>query len=706
MIEELSKIRALRSTDFQRQDPLDSPKVTNPYVRLSKGPMREYEPESDRDALRQLGIDPPNRPLRGPHGENHRQQCETINDQILETIASQQPLAVERQKLNLMLQSGVAQPQERHKRQKYVCAQLRRKKIQLSNLWDEYEAVLERRTGQHFLDVQQDRSAKQIQDLFSLPRLEVEMQLAQWRSTRTDLLKERHTLHSYLCGISQTANKEPMELADVPLRQSLLAKRAGIDRQTDDLKHRIEEGDRILEGKRHHDGPCNNLENLVLGVPLNFTLGDPTRVLPQTRIRTSLQSTTTTTEGSYHLCHPCTAADLPSAPSSIGGTSFPSAPVSSSDNTEATQKFQAQLKNAQLPTIFNHWDGKNLLLAPTWAKTKHSAATLAIHNIFHTQTDELLTIHKPFYRTTPINGVNSHGMFEISTINPMEDYEVEIKRVSIAETSDDRATQHQTRQKIDFPVDMFSDFVYLLHQLEEHAFPPASADCNRTFSVLWKTDLKKYRPNSYAKLDYTMELQMVVLPGTTGTERMVRFTQFMNGKHTIVQFPWVHLNRIFKLFALTEASIKQANYAVNEKHRRSKAEDSRPRQGRPQPFKPNGHTGRNFVQNQPINRSGFHNSGRPSNRRSPDRKVQRSPDRRQRTPDRTRDRTPERRQRTPERLRRPTPPAINYQMSSHHTTRQQPARGSATATAAPRSNGAANYDHVYHSSSVVPWKAQ
>jgi hypothetical protein len=186
--------------------------------------MREYEPESERDALRQLGIKPPNRPLQGPHGENHRQQCETINNQILETIATQQPLAAERQKLNLMLQSGVAQPQERHKRYKFVSAQLRRKKTQLVDLWEEYEAVLERRTGQHFLDVQQDRSAKQVQDLFSLSRIEVEMQLVQWRSTRTDLLKERHTLHSYLSGISQTANKEPMELADVPLRQSLLAK--------------------------------------------------------------------------------------------------------------------------------------------------------------------------------------------------------------------------------------------------------------------------------------------------------------------------------------------------------------------------------------------------------------------------------------------------------------------------------------------------
>ncbi len=90
---------------------------------------------------------------------------------------------------------------------------------------------------------------------------------------------------------------------------------------------------------------------------------------------------------------------------------------------------------------------------------------------------------------------------------------------------------------------------------------------------------------------------------------MVRFTQFMNGKHTIVQFPWVHPNRIFKLFAQTEASIKQANYAVNEKRRRSKTEDNRPRQGHPQPFTANGHTGRNFVQNKPINRSGFHNTG-------------------------------------------------------------------------------------------------
>jgi hypothetical protein len=296
------------------------------------------------------------------------------------------------------------------------------------------------------------------------------------------------------------------------------------------------------------------------------------------------------------MCQPCPQADTSSTPSSIGGTSLPTAPPSTSDNSEATQKYQAQLKNAQLPTKFNHWDGKNLLLAPTWAKTMHSAATLAINNVFHTQTDELLTILLPFYRITPVSGVNSQGMFEISTINPMEDYEVEIKRVTIAENSDDRATQQQTRQKIDFPVAMFSDFIYLLHQLEEHAFPPATADCTRTFSVSWKTDLKMYKPNSYAKLYYTLELQMVVLPGTTGTERMVRFTQFMNGKHTIVQFPWVHLNRIFKLFAQTNASIKQANYAMNENRRKSKQENNRSRQGRPQPFMADGHTGRNSAQ--------------------------------------------------------------------------------------------------------------
>jgi hypothetical protein len=134
--------------------------------------------------------------------------------------------------------------------------------------------------------------------------------------------------------------------------------------------------------------------------------------------------------------------------------------------------------------------------------------------------------------------------------------------------------------------------------------------------------LKKYKPNSYAKLDYTLELQMVVLPGTTGTERMVRFTQFMNGKHTIVQFPWVHLNRIFKLFAHTEASIKQANYAVNKNRRKSKQEEHRPRQGRPQPFTANGHTGRNSAQTKTAHRPGFHNTGRPSNKRSPDWKLQ------------------------------------------------------------------------------------
>jgi hypothetical protein len=81
--------------------------------------------------------------------------------------------------------------------------------------------------------------------------------------------------------------------------------------------------------------------------------------------------------------------------------------TSRSDSHSWLNEFQAQLKNGQLPTKFNHWDGKNLLLAPMWAKTKHSAATLVIHNVFHTQTDALLTIQKPFYSTTPISGVNS-----------------------------------------------------------------------------------------------------------------------------------------------------------------------------------------------------------------------------------------------------------------------------------------------------------
>ncbi len=61
---------------------------------------------------------------------------------------------------------------------------------------------------------------------------------------------------------------------------------------------------------------------------------------------------------------------------------------------------------------------------------------------------------------------------------------------------------------------------------------------------------------------------MVVLPGNKGTKRMVRFTQFLNGQNTIVQFPLVHLNRIFKLFSQTEASIKQANAGVDNQKRK------------------------------------------------------------------------------------------------------------------------------------------
>jgi hypothetical protein len=103
-----------------------------------------------------------------------------------------------------------------------------------------------------------------------------------------------------------------------------------------------------------------------------------------------------------------------------------------------------------------------------------------------------------------------------------------------------------------------------------------------------------------------MEFQMVVLPGTTGTERMVQFTQFMNGENTIVQFPWVHLNRVFKLFSQTKASIKQANYAVNEHRRKTKAEENRSRSG-PQHKSgtATGATNRNYTLSKTAQRSGY-----------------------------------------------------------------------------------------------------
>jgi hypothetical protein len=71
IVEELLKIRTLKSSDFCKLDTFDTPKVTVLYIRLSKGPFREYEPVTESDELSHFGLKPLNRPLKGPSISKH-----------------------------------------------------------------------------------------------------------------------------------------------------------------------------------------------------------------------------------------------------------------------------------------------------------------------------------------------------------------------------------------------------------------------------------------------------------------------------------------------------------------------------------------------------------------------------------------------------------------------------------------------------------
>ncbi len=79
-----------------------------------------------------------------------------------------------------------------------------------------------------------------------------------------------------------------------------ITKRAGFDRQTDDLKHHLEQGERILEHKAVHTDSNCQLENLILAQPVNVRLGEQTLIPPQMRIKTEFQSISTS-EGSFHF---------------------------------------------------------------------------------------------------------------------------------------------------------------------------------------------------------------------------------------------------------------------------------------------------------------------------------------------------------------------------------------------------------------------
>ena len=107
-------------------------------------------------------------------------------------------------------------------------------------------------------------------------------------------------------------------------------------------------------------------------------------------------------------------------------------------------------------------------------------------------------------------------------------------------------TSYKTVSSISFQSNHLLSLVLALQGLMTQHFTPLLEDKFRTDMNLWRTNFTEYEG---ASVLFDMQLQLLLVHGTTGTERMVRL-QRMDADHTqfLIKFPWLHLPRIHKLW--------------------------------------------------------------------------------------------------------------------------------------------------------------
>ena len=141
------------------------------------------------------------------------------------------------------------------------------------------------------------------------------------------------------------------------------------------------------------------------------------------------------------------------------------------------------------------------------------------------------------------NGVNSETRLEIKMGLNQATMLPDV--VVVYETSTDQMTGFKNVGTTPFPACHLMAIILAMEDLMAKEFPPMTDDRNLTEMSLFKTDFTEF---SGAKISFQMQLQVVSIVGMMGMERMVHLKQMDQQRDNIVQFPWIHLPRIQKLW--------------------------------------------------------------------------------------------------------------------------------------------------------------
>ena len=594
IVEELSRVRHLKVESFVRRNTMDSQINLIHQVNLKETVQRRYNVNSDRPdpikTLKNLIQDPA---LAGTAKDDYQEELEAL-DEAIEDSHEISEILREQIKDNYILVSRTTS--EMSKRSCLENISRLKEKLHQSETtnkkwWKEIEALLARRTKSRF-NSEDSGNETELEVLSTHSRATMETYLAEWRRTREEFSKERFGIAMLLEKCQQNLKSSKR---DIEYRKILIERQVEMDLKMEELRNKIERGEKIAkrlksdilpkkfddwdedEGEwyrqkfgRGNDDRVNKSMSILRKV-----IHPPPRYASESTDRSSLSSDRSRQHGLLHrqatvqinTDHQLGTVNRRSrSPSShqqqweSKKKSYPEGrdrnPPSAEEQSKLNYVIAERRKNSkkwnmlpfeQLPEKMVFYDGHNSKGAPKWALK--TASILDISNVYNftTKRDIIDTEDSYLHKITPTNGVNFDTRLEIRMGLTPDKEMPDI--VLVYESSVDRATTYKQQAQTPFPFCFLSGLLLQMDTLLTSTFPPTDDDKSRTEMTLWSTDFME-TDGKTGRTVFHMQLQLATINGSTGLERMVRIKQTnQDVAHTnIIQFPWVHLPRVHKLW--------------------------------------------------------------------------------------------------------------------------------------------------------------
>ena len=601
--EELSRIRHLRMDDFAPRSTLDAPLQLVGAVNLKSSHHRRYQHDSDRmdekKLLKQLGRETSGDETANDNLDQYfnilneaiadcREEMEVIRNQIQENFNLVSRTTSEVDKRECLNNISVLKDRQSLNETSY------------NKQWKTYEELLHKRAkNRHSSD---EESISLELDQVSSSKSVLSTYIISWKEKRQELTKEKFGISVCLSKAIQNKKSTPTQ-SDVDYRRTLLERQVEIECQIKKLTEKIEQGEERCSKIKNEppptlppledwsEDPSEEYWNQYFPKSQEVAKKDPPpiprkKILPQHEVTTQTwsgnnqgehwkgNSQRSSTSDQVYLKPPAVKSQTyfskqtphwtkeerkvnyrpqerltrNASPVTWTGSQASEQQVENWPKAASAQRRAARewhpIPFPQLPTVCHFWDGQNLRSAPKWATKTNSILDVANNwENFTTKKDIVETDNQFLLKITSANGVNFDTRLEIkmgvnsATMMP--------ETVVVYETSTDRMTGYKQIGTIPLPAFQLMSILLAMEDLMAKPFPPVSDDRFLTEMTLFSTDFIEY---AGPRITFQLQLQLVSVTGTAGTERMVRLKLMESPRDNIVQFPWVHLPRIHRLW--------------------------------------------------------------------------------------------------------------------------------------------------------------